>query len=95
MSEYNLKQSLAKVGQLYPVLVASDGEIIDGHHRLRARDDWQRIKLPHIKSNAEKYAARIIANLCRRDVSKKEKREWVSLGVEELIPARSFKKSHK
>ena len=84
LSEYNLKQSVVKIGQLYPVLVAADGTIIDGGNRLKASAAWKTAKLPQVRTDGEKFVARIIANMCRRDVSKREKREWVGGLAEEL-----------
>jgi len=83
-SEYDLVNSTKVVGQLYPVLLASDGSVIDGLHRLVADKNWKAIRLPHIKTNAQKLVARIVANTCRRDITPKEKRQWVTELAEEL-----------
>jgi len=44
MSEYDLKIS-EKIGQLYPVLVDAEGNVIDGFHRLEADPKWRTEKL--------------------------------------------------
>ena len=60
--EYDLDQSTKLVGQLYPILEAKDGDIIDGKHRDQVDPNWKRIKLEHIDTPEKKAAARIIAN---------------------------------
>ena len=62
-------------GKLYPVLVDRYGNVIDGMHRLAADNNWPKIKLSHIKTEEDLLIARLVANVCRRHVPAKEKRE--------------------
>jgi len=48
LSEYDLKKSEKGIGQLYPILEAKDGEVIDGFHREEADKKWKRVRLEHI-----------------------------------------------
>ena len=84
MSEYDLKDSTRMIGQLYPVLLANDGSVLDGRHRLDENKNWRKIKLSHIKTETEKLTARIVANMCRRDISRSEKEECVTKLAEQL-----------
>ena len=38
--EYSLKKSKDKSGPLYPVIIAKNGRVIDGRHRLKEDPDW-------------------------------------------------------
>ena len=77
MNEYNLKKS-EKIGQLYPVLVDSEGNVIDGFHRLEVDPHWRREKLPEIDTEEKLLVARCVANWNRRQVSREEKEEWIN-----------------
>ena len=70
-----LKKSSSIVGKLYPVLVDKNGEIIDGRHRLEADSNWPKRVIPGIESEEQMLLARLITNVCRRDVSSAEKTE--------------------
>ena len=76
--EYDLKQSEGAIGQLYPILEAKDGDIIDGLHRERADKNWKRLRLEHIDTQEKKLVARLVANFHRRQVSREEKKEWIN-----------------
>ena len=73
--EYDLKASLEKVGPLYPILKDAWGDIIDGFHRQRVDPNWPSIKLDHITDPVQLSMARLIANVCRREVPAEEKTE--------------------
>jgi hypothetical protein len=75
---YDLKGSTKLVGQLYPVLKAKDGEILDGVHRSEADESWRAETLKNIDSQEKKLAARLIANFHRRKVSREEKAELIN-----------------
>jgi len=77
-SEYDLKQSEKGIGQLYPILVAKDGEIIDGFHRDKADKNWKRVKLDHIDTEEKKLQARLVANFHRRIVPYADKKQWIN-----------------
>jgi hypothetical protein len=70
-----LKFSAERVGRLYPVILDKHGNIVDGLHRLTVDSNWPKIRLNHIESKEDRLIARLIANVCRRKVSAKEKRE--------------------
>ena len=65
-SRYSLKGSTSLVGQLYPILRAKDGEILDGIHRSEADRSWRSEVLENIDSEEKKLVARLIANFHRR-----------------------------
>jgi hypothetical protein len=80
MSEYDeeivewLRRSREQVGELEPVYLTPEGEVIDGKHRLKAYPGWrtQTIQAQHIK----KVLERVHRNIHRK-VSKGEVREAV------------------
>jgi hypothetical protein len=75
---YDLKGSTKLIGQLYPVLKAKDGEILDGVHRSEADGSWRSETLEQIDSEEKKAAARLIANFHRRRVSREEKTKLIN-----------------
>lgn len=76
--QYDLKKSEAHIGQLYPILEAKDGEIIDGFHREEANKNWKRVRLEHVDTEEKKIVARVAANWHRREILAREKGEWVN-----------------
>ena len=79
--EYDIKKSVDKIGQLYPVLKSKDGKIIDGMHRKHTDKNW-----PELVVDVSGYmttVARIVANVQRREVSSKEKTAMLKELVEE------------
>jgi hypothetical protein len=76
--DYDLKSSEKVVGQLYPVLKAADGEILDGCHRVQSDPSWKAIVLETINTPEEKLLARLIANFHRRSVPTEEKSAWLN-----------------
>lgn len=62
----SIKTSSEKLGQLYPVLLDANDEIIDGDHRKKALVEPKTLRLPHIKSKKDRLAARLVANHARR-----------------------------
>ena len=89
MSEYDLKKS-EKIGQLYPVLLDSEGNVIDGFHRLKVDPDWRTEKLPEIDTEEKLLVARCVANWHRRQVSREEKEEWIN-GLAEIYKKQGLK----
>ncbi|MBS7635710.1 cupin domain-containing protein [Candidatus Bathyarchaeota archaeon] len=66
---YELRKSREFIGELYPVLLDASGKfVIDGVHRLKANPNWRAERLENIKDQKQVLVARIIANLCRREV---------------------------
>jgi predicted XRE-type DNA-binding protein len=76
-TEYDLKKS-EKIGQLYPILVDAEGNVIDGFHRIEADPNWRREKLPEIDTEEKLLLARCVANWHRRQVSREEKEKWIN-----------------
>lgn len=72
----DLKRSEQAIGQIYPVLLNTQGEIIDGSHRKRANPNWKEITL-QVNSGIESIKLRIHLNLMRRDIPKGEKEDWI------------------
>lgn len=75
MHNQQLKSSLKRAGQLYPILIDYHGNIIDGEHRFIVDEKWRRVTLEHIRTEEELLIARIIANNVRRSVRRREKTE--------------------
>ena len=75
MTSQQLKSSLEKIGQLYPILVDYYGNIIDGEHRFGVDEKWKRLRLKHIRTEKDLLIARIVSNTVRRSVPHKEKTE--------------------
>lgn len=75
---YSLKASTKKIGQLYPVLKAADGEILDGCHRIESDPTWKTMVLENVNTPEEKIIARLVANFHRRTVPHEEKAQWIN-----------------
>ena len=73
--KYDLDRSRQSVQELYPVLLDAHGNVIDGYHRLDVDPNWRTEKLDHIKTPAQLWLARIIANNHRRVVSREDRAE--------------------
>jgi hypothetical protein len=73
-----LKSSSTRIGQLYPILVDSNGEIIDGQHRFQADKTWRKVVLENIRTEKDRLVARIVANNVRRRVSQGEKQDLLN-----------------
>jgi hypothetical protein len=70
-----LRLSSRRVGRLYPVLLDKHGNVIDGKHRLAADANWPKMRLDDVESEEDRLIARLICNVCRRNVSAEEKSE--------------------
>ena len=68
-----MRFSSRHVGRLYPVLLDKHGNVIDGKHRLAADENWPKMRLDHVESEEDRLIARLICNVCRRNVSAEEK----------------------
>lgn len=76
--DYDLKKSEVLVGQLYPALIAKDGRVIDGLHRLEENEDW-RVEIREDVDTPYKYfAARLISNRFRRGMDASEIKRYVN-----------------
>ena len=69
----NLKASSERVGRLYPILLDKRGNIIDGRHRFEADNEWPKVTLEYIETDEQMLIARLIGNVCRRQVQSREK----------------------
>lgn len=78
--EYELN---SEIGELYPILLDSKGNLIDGFHRRSHKKSWHTIKLAQIRTKADLLTARIIANCQRLDHSE-ESGKWVNELANEL-----------
>lgn len=77
------KKSAKEFGELYPVLISEDGEVLDGKHRLEEVPNWKKVKLP-IKNKRDKLRVTIVSNYHRRTMQPKELRELLNSLAEEL-----------
>jgi len=69
----SLKGSSTKIGHLYPILVDSFGNTIDGFHRRKANPNWPTFKVEAVTDALQLAKARLIANE-RRNVPAEEKK---------------------
>ena len=73
----DIRRSASVVGRLYPVLVDKHGKIIDGAHRLKADPNWFKVEVPSVESEEHRLLARLISNVCRRNVPPEEKTQML------------------
>lgn len=92
--DYSLKESTKEVGQLYPILLAKNGAIIDGTDRRYADPTWRTETLEHIDTIEKIILARAIANWHRRELSPEEKSAHVN-DLAELYVTRGLKVTAK
>lgn len=71
----DLKRSMEKVGQIYPVLVDASGRIVDGFHRKSVDPDWKEERL-ETSDPLTVLKIRVVSNF-RRHVPAEEKKQWV------------------
>jgi hypothetical protein len=85
-----IKKSSSAVGRLYPVLIDEQGQVIDGAHRLKADPDWFKVKVPGVETEEQRLLARLVSNVCRRNVPAEEKNQMLDeLGqvyIEQGVP---------
>ena len=74
-----LKRSREQVGELEPVLMTPDGEIIDGKHRLKAYPGWK-TEIVHI-DEVKRILERFHRNIHRRPDKKETKKVVVQLAL--------------
>jgi len=75
---FSRKRSAQAIGQLYPILLSKDGQIIDGFHRKEEDPTWRTETLEHIDTEEKLLLARAAANWHRRIITWKEKRGWIN-----------------
>ena len=91
--DYDLKASVQLLPQLkkaFPIIRDDKGVRVDGHHRFQIDKDWPSVTIPFENENQRKIA-RFVANFCRRNVTEKEKRDFVtSLKIETGLPPKEL-----
>jgi len=75
---YDLAETRRSVHELYPVLLDAHGNIIDGNSRLDAAPGWRTETRENIMTRSQLWLARIVANSCRRVVSREERAEQIT-----------------
>ena len=70
---YNLAETRRSVDELYPVLLDAHGNLIDGNSRLDAVPGWRTETRENIRTRSQLWLARIVANSCRRVVTREER----------------------
>lgn len=70
-----IKKSKETVGELYPILLDANDQIIDGQHRKEANPDWKTIKLESVKDKKERLIFRLVANHNRKSSNTEALRE--------------------
>lgn len=91
MAEYDLDlaKSLEEIGQIYDIICASDGEILDGYHRdkeLKKLGEESRTRLLEwCRTKEDKLKVRRHLNMARRILSAKEKRQYINDRAEQLV----------
>jgi len=78
LEEYDLKRSAEKIGELYPVILSKDGDVVDGFHRQEAVPTWRTEVRENIDSKEKLLKARLVANKFRRQVTALEVEEWMN-----------------
>ena len=83
----SLKADIAKRGVLVPVEYDEDGNILDGHHRVRACTElgikkWPKIARKGLSEDDKRLHARQL-NLVRRHLSAAEKRELIAAQIKD------------
>jgi len=74
-----LRRSREQVGELEPVLMTPDGEVIDGKHRLKAYPGWK-TEIVHI-DEVKRILERFHRNIHRRPDKKETKKTVVQLAL--------------
>jgi len=89
----DLKHSEENIGQIYPVLKDSSGNIINGFHRKRVNPAWKEEKLS-IDDKLQSLKLRVHLNIMRRRVADLEKGEWI-MEARRILQERGFKGTQK
>jgi hypothetical protein len=67
-----LIESEKLIGQLYPVLIDEQGNVLDGQHRLKANPNWRKEVVKGIDSDRKKAMVRLHANWHRQFARKEQ-----------------------
>jgi hypothetical protein len=86
--DLDLEKSLLDIGQIYDIISAADGEILDGFHReriLKQKGIKPKIRvLEWCKTKEDKLKVRWILNMSRRILPATEKRQYINERAEQL-----------
>ena len=66
----SIKDSYLNFGQLYPILLDFNGEVIDGFHRMKAISEPKYMKLSGVRTKKDRLYTRLVANHARRGQDK-------------------------
>jgi hypothetical protein len=84
-----IKATSGRLGQFYPVLKDSRGNVLAGHNRLEADPNWESKTLPFEPESEEARLVPLVENLARKTVTeegrKKFVNEWAKLYYEKGI----------
>jgi len=72
-TSYDLAETRRCIDELYPVLLDAHGNLIDGNNRLDVSPSWRTETRMNIKTRSQLWLARIVANSCRRVVTREER----------------------
>lgn len=78
VEEFDLAESEKAIGQLHPIILSKDGEVVDGLHRKQVNPDWRSEVNEAIDTEEKYWLARAHANLGRRNVGDEEKRDIIN-----------------
>jgi len=62
-----IKKTEEAVGQMYPVIMDINNQIVDGQHRKEANPEWKSIKRDDIQSTEDRLKYRLVANHARKN----------------------------
>ena len=82
-ADYELSKS--RLGPLYRILRAADGELLDGFHRRDASPDWPEEVLKQITTPRQKVAVKIATNAMRRQAPEEEIASYVQSLAQEIM----------
>jgi very-short-patch-repair endonuclease len=88
MSEYDLAESIKKLGLLVPVLKDKFGNVIDGFHRLQIDPEAKSLTLDWIDTPEKLEIARLAVNYSRRTVNGDEMRQRLGFLAKQGIKAK-------
>jgi len=74
----DLRKSKEKLGALAPVVLDKHGNIVEGHHRLKADPNWPKITFDQIETEEDRILYTIAFNWHRREKSEKWKAVMLS-----------------
>ena len=77
-----IEETKRSLGEIYPVIKAKDGTVLDGRHRLLAGWTSEKI-MPEVTTDLQKLVVRYVANR-RRKISNEEKTEIFD-GIAEIL----------